>query len=31
MPLLADVHLDYLGGLVGAFPWAFFPIYFVGL
>lgn len=27
MPLLADVHLDCLGGLVGASPWAFSPSY----
>ncbi|KAM8753024.1 inter-alpha-trypsin inhibitor heavy chain H6 [Rhynchonycteris naso] len=30
MPLLADVHLNYLGGLVRASPWAFFPNYFGG-
>ncbi|EPQ04400.1 Inter-alpha-trypsin inhibitor heavy chain H5-like protein [Myotis brandtii] len=30
MPLLADVRLDYLGGLVGASPWALFPNYFGG-
>lgn len=30
MPLLADMHLDYLGGLVGASPWAFSPNYFGG-
>uniref|UniRef100_A0A2K5VKS9 Inter-alpha-trypsin inhibitor heavy chain family member 6 n=1 Tax=Macaca fascicularis TaxID=9541 RepID=A0A2K5VKS9_MACFA len=30
MPLLADVHLNYLGGLVGASPWAVFPNYFGG-
>ncbi|XP_069320042.1 inter-alpha-trypsin inhibitor heavy chain H6 [Eulemur rufifrons] len=30
MPLLADVRLDYLGGLVGASPWALFPNYFAG-
>nr|XP_021527221.1 inter-alpha-trypsin inhibitor heavy chain H6 [Aotus nancymaae] len=30
MPLLADVRLDYLGGLVGASPWAVFPNYFGG-
>ncbi|XP_051035319.1 LOW QUALITY PROTEIN: inter-alpha-trypsin inhibitor heavy chain H6 [Phodopus roborovskii] len=29
-PLLADVHLDYLGGLVGASPEAYFPNYFCG-
>lgn len=29
-PLLADVHLDYLGGLVGASPGAYFPNYFCG-
>ncbi|XP_028739298.1 LOW QUALITY PROTEIN: inter-alpha-trypsin inhibitor heavy chain H6 [Peromyscus leucopus] len=29
-PLLADVHLDYLGGLVGASPRAHFPNYFCG-
>lgn len=23
----ADVQLDYLGGLVGAYPWALFPNY----
>lgn len=28
MPLLADMHLDYLGGLIGASPWAFSPSYF---
>ncbi|XP_074179893.1 inter-alpha-trypsin inhibitor heavy chain H6 [Rhinolophus sinicus] len=30
MPVLADVRLDYLGGLVGASPWALFPNYFGG-
>ncbi|EAW93186.1 inter-alpha-trypsin inhibitor heavy chain family member 6 [Homo sapiens] len=30
MPLLADVRLNYLGGLVGASPWAVFPNYFGG-
>ncbi|KAM9669165.1 LOW QUALITY PROTEIN: inter-alpha-trypsin inhibitor heavy chain H6 [Dama dama] len=30
MSLLADVHLDYLGGLTGASPWAIFPNYFGG-
>ncbi|XP_040857387.1 inter-alpha-trypsin inhibitor heavy chain H6 [Ochotona curzoniae] len=30
MPLLADVRLDYLGGLVGASTWALFPNYFGG-
>ena len=30
MSLLADVHLDYLGGLTGASPWALFPNYFGG-
>ncbi|XP_048192120.1 inter-alpha-trypsin inhibitor heavy chain H6 [Perognathus longimembris pacificus] len=30
MPLLADVRLDYLGGLVGSYPWALFPNYFGG-
>ena len=30
MPLLVDVHLDYLGGLIGASPWAFSPNYFGG-
>lgn len=30
MPLLADVCLDYLGGLAGASPWALFPNYFGG-
>ncbi|KAM4819016.1 inter-alpha-trypsin inhibitor heavy chain H6 [Thomomys bottae] len=30
MPLLADVRLDYLGGLVGSSPWALFPTYFGG-
>ncbi|XP_008051971.1 inter-alpha-trypsin inhibitor heavy chain H6, partial [Carlito syrichta] len=30
MPLLADVHLDYLGGLVGASPQTLFPNYFGG-
>lgn len=29
-PLLADVHLDYLGGLVGASSRAHFPNYFYG-
>ncbi|KAL6092010.1 hypothetical protein STEG23_001335 [Scotinomys teguina] len=29
-PLLADVRLDYLGGLVGASPRAHFPNYFCG-
>ncbi|EPY72853.1 hypothetical protein CB1_073859002 [Camelus ferus] len=30
MPFLADVHLDYLGSLVGASSWALFPNYFGG-
>ncbi|ELK02645.1 Inter-alpha-trypsin inhibitor heavy chain H5-like protein [Pteropus alecto] len=30
MPMLADVHLDYLGGLVGASPRALFTNYFGG-
>lgn len=30
MPLLADVRLDYLGGLVRASPWVLFPNYFGG-
>ncbi|XP_066213594.1 inter-alpha-trypsin inhibitor heavy chain H6 [Saccopteryx leptura] len=30
MPLLADVRLNYLGGLVRASPWALFPNYFGG-
>ncbi|XP_042540839.1 LOW QUALITY PROTEIN: inter-alpha-trypsin inhibitor heavy chain H6 [Dipodomys spectabilis] len=30
MPLLADVRLDYLGGLVGSSPWALFSNYFGG-
>ncbi|KAM9042194.1 LOW QUALITY PROTEIN: inter-alpha-trypsin inhibitor heavy chain H6 [Megaptera novaeangliae] len=30
MPLLVDGHLDYLDGLIGASPWAFFPNYFGG-
>uniref|UniRef100_A0A8D2CTS8 Inter-alpha-trypsin inhibitor heavy chain family member 6 n=1 Tax=Sciurus vulgaris TaxID=55149 RepID=A0A8D2CTS8_SCIVU len=30
MPLLADVRLDYLGGMVGASSWALFPNYFGG-
>lgn len=30
MPVLADVHLDYLGGLVGASPWALYPNYVGG-
>lgn len=30
MSLLADVHLDYLGGLTGASFWAIFPNYFGG-
>ncbi|XP_040599934.1 LOW QUALITY PROTEIN: inter-alpha-trypsin inhibitor heavy chain H6 [Mesocricetus auratus] len=29
-PLLADVHLNYLGGLVGASPGTYFPNYFCG-
>ncbi|XP_048652654.1 inter-alpha-trypsin inhibitor heavy chain H6 [Marmota marmota marmota] len=30
MPLLADVRLDYLGGMVGTSSWALFPNYFGG-
>ncbi|XP_073918372.1 inter-alpha-trypsin inhibitor heavy chain H6 [Castor canadensis] len=30
MPLLANVRLDYRGGLVGASPWTLFPNYFGG-